>query len=159
VLAIFCLHMTICPMINMIWWTFELQKVLCELWMIMCFLITLICDLFFNLWEQSTGTFIAASRFGSATPVPPSVLSRGVGWLVLCHYFMIYTSIISAFTYWELDSCVEVWWFQGVGTLLDGLFGAATGSAASVYIFLPLKNLLTSYCKILVIRRLCSCLS
>ncbi|WJX14880.1 N alpha-acetyl-transferase [Trifolium repens] len=50
---------------------------------------------------ESTGTFIAASRFGSATPVPPSVLSRGVGWL-------------------------------GVGTLLDGLFGAATGSAASV---------------------------
>ncbi|KAG4907676.1 hypothetical protein JHK86_056160 [Glycine max] len=31
---------------------------------------------------ESTGTFIAASRFGSATPVPPSVLSRGVGWLV-----------------------------------------------------------------------------
>ncbi|KAJ1402846.1 Xanthine/uracil/vitamin C permease [Sesbania bispinosa] len=30
---------------------------------------------------ESTGTFIAASRFGSATPVPPSVLSRGVGWL------------------------------------------------------------------------------
>ncbi|KAL1342786.1 hypothetical protein HN51_029291 [Arachis hypogaea] len=30
---------------------------------------------------ESTGTFIAASRFGSATPVPPSVLSRGIGWL------------------------------------------------------------------------------
>ncbi|TKY51045.1 Nucleobase-ascorbate transporter 4 [Spatholobus suberectus] len=30
---------------------------------------------------ESTGTFIAASRFASATPVPPSVLSRGVGWL------------------------------------------------------------------------------
>lgn len=29
---------------------------------------------------ESTGTFIAASRFGSATPVPPSVLSRGAGW-------------------------------------------------------------------------------
>ena len=45
------------------------------------------------LYGQSTGTFIAASRFGSATPVPPSVLSRGVGWLVLCdsltlHLFM-----------------------------------------------------------------------
>ncbi|KAI5401059.1 N alpha-acetyl-transferase, variant 2 [Lathyrus oleraceus] len=50
---------------------------------------------------ESTGTFIAASRFGSATPVPPSVLSRGVGWL-------------------------------GIGTFLDGIFGAATGSAASV---------------------------
>ncbi|KAJ4848177.1 N alpha-acetyl-transferase [Turnera subulata] len=29
---------------------------------------------------ESTGTFFAASRYGSATPVPPSVLSRGVGW-------------------------------------------------------------------------------
>ncbi|XAR48430.1 hypothetical protein NMG60_11031252 [Bertholletia excelsa] len=30
---------------------------------------------------ESTGTFLATSRYGSATPVPPSVLSRGVGWL------------------------------------------------------------------------------
>ncbi|KAK2985600.1 hypothetical protein RJ640_006863 [Escallonia rubra] len=27
------------------------------------------------------GTFLATSRYGSATPVPPSVVSRGVGWL------------------------------------------------------------------------------
>ncbi|GLU15952.1 hypothetical protein SLE2022_324030 [Rubroshorea leprosula] len=30
---------------------------------------------------ESTGTFYAAARFGSATPVPPSVISRGTGWL------------------------------------------------------------------------------
>ncbi|KAM7263647.1 hypothetical protein ACFE04_001330 [Oxalis oulophora] len=30
---------------------------------------------------ETTGTLIAASRYGSATPVPPSVLSRGIGWL------------------------------------------------------------------------------
>lgn len=29
---------------------------------------------------ESTGGFIAASRYASATPVPPSVLSRGIGW-------------------------------------------------------------------------------
>ncbi|KAJ6672437.1 XANTHINE-URACIL / VITAMIN C PERMEASE FAMILY MEMBER [Salix viminalis] len=29
---------------------------------------------------ESTGAFIAVSRFASATPMPPSVLSRGVGW-------------------------------------------------------------------------------
>ncbi|KAI6685856.1 hypothetical protein NL676_031769 [Syzygium grande] len=29
---------------------------------------------------ESTGTFIAASRYASATPMPPSILSRGVGW-------------------------------------------------------------------------------
>ncbi|OMO73848.1 Xanthine/uracil/vitamin C permease [Corchorus capsularis] len=30
---------------------------------------------------ESTGTFIAASRYASATPTPPSVLTRGIGWL------------------------------------------------------------------------------
>ncbi|KAH9623307.1 hypothetical protein KSS87_000444 [Heliosperma pusillum] len=29
---------------------------------------------------ESTGSFIAVSRYASATPVPPSVLSRGIGW-------------------------------------------------------------------------------
>lgn len=29
---------------------------------------------------ESTGGFIAVSRYASATPLPPSVLSRGVGW-------------------------------------------------------------------------------
>uniref|UniRef100_A0A7N0T0I9 Nucleobase-ascorbate transporter 4 n=1 Tax=Kalanchoe fedtschenkoi TaxID=63787 RepID=A0A7N0T0I9_KALFE len=50
---------------------------------------------------ESMGTFIAASRFGSATPVPPSILSRGAGW-------------------------------QGIGILLGGMFGTATGFTASV---------------------------
>ncbi|XP_010556259.1 PREDICTED: nucleobase-ascorbate transporter 7 [Tarenaya hassleriana] len=29
---------------------------------------------------ESTGTYIAVSRYASATPPPPSVLSRGIGW-------------------------------------------------------------------------------
>jgi hypothetical protein len=32
--------------------------------------------------KQSTGAFIAVSRYASATPLPPSILSRGVGWQV-----------------------------------------------------------------------------
>ena len=32
--------------------------------------------------SQSTGTFIAAARYASATPVPPSIVSRGAFWLV-----------------------------------------------------------------------------
>jgi hypothetical protein len=36
----------------------------------------------FHFLGQSTGVYIAASRYGSATHVPPSVLSRGVGWQV-----------------------------------------------------------------------------
>ncbi|KAL8231890.1 hypothetical protein R6Q57_001668 [Mikania cordata] len=32
---------------------------------------------------ESTGSFLATARYGSATPVPPSILSRGVGWLGL----------------------------------------------------------------------------
>lgn len=31
---------------------------------------------------QYTGTCYAAVRYGSATPVPPSVISRGAGWMV-----------------------------------------------------------------------------
>ncbi|ONK59818.1 uncharacterized protein A4U43_C08F11130 [Asparagus officinalis] len=50
---------------------------------------------------ESTGTFIAAARFASATPLPPSIFGRGVGW-------------------------------QGIGILLDGLFGTVNGSSASV---------------------------
>ncbi|XP_059635460.1 nucleobase-ascorbate transporter 7-like [Cornus florida] len=30
---------------------------------------------------ESTGTFFATARYGRATPVPPSIISRGVGWL------------------------------------------------------------------------------
>ncbi|GKV12321.1 hypothetical protein SLEP1_g23480 [Rubroshorea leprosula] len=33
------------------------------------------------MFFQSTGTFFAAARYGSATPVPPPVISRGTGWL------------------------------------------------------------------------------
>ncbi|KAK4354303.1 hypothetical protein RND71_026497 [Anisodus tanguticus] len=31
---------------------------------------------------ESTGAFIAVARYASATPMPPSILSRGVGWQV-----------------------------------------------------------------------------
>ncbi|CAI9116008.1 OLC1v1017044C1 [Oldenlandia corymbosa var. corymbosa] len=30
---------------------------------------------------ESTGAFLATARYASATPVPPSVISRGIGWL------------------------------------------------------------------------------
>jgi nucleobase transporter 1/2 len=50
---------------------------------------------------ESTGAFKAASRLASATPPPPHVLSRGVGW-------------------------------QGIGVLLNGLFGTLTGPTVSV---------------------------
>uniref|UniRef100_A0A453KRK6 Uncharacterized protein n=1 Tax=Aegilops tauschii subsp. strangulata TaxID=200361 RepID=A0A453KRK6_AEGTS len=29
---------------------------------------------------ESTGAFIAASRYASATMIPPSIVSRGIGW-------------------------------------------------------------------------------
>lgn len=55
-------------------------------------------NLFHSFLGQSTGTFIAASRYGSATPMPPSVLSRGIGWQVakdstpfhFCHLCFIF---------------------------------------------------------------------
>ncbi|VVA90854.1 unnamed protein product [Arabis nemorensis] len=40
---------------------------------------------------ESTGTYIVVSRYASATPIPPSVLSRGIGWqgfgILLCGLF------------------------------------------------------------------------
>ncbi|KAF5951847.1 hypothetical protein HYC85_009791 [Camellia sinensis] len=39
----------------------------------------------------STGTFKAASRYGSATPPPPSVLSRGAGWLDLIMFCNVFS--------------------------------------------------------------------
>ncbi|CAH2038369.1 unnamed protein product [Thlaspi arvense] len=40
---------------------------------------------------ESTGTYIAVSRYASATPIPPSVLSRGICWqgfgILLCGFF------------------------------------------------------------------------
>ena len=40
-----------------------------------------------KLYEQSTGTFFAVSRYSSATHLPPSILSRGIGWQVWKEYY------------------------------------------------------------------------
>uniref|UniRef100_K7LLF0 Nucleobase-ascorbate transporter 4 n=1 Tax=Glycine max TaxID=3847 RepID=K7LLF0_SOYBN len=56
---------------------------------------------------ESTGTFIAAWRLSKATPILPSVLGRGVGWL----------SILT---------------ISGHSYSLDGFFGTGTESTASV---------------------------
>ncbi|KAG5388012.1 hypothetical protein IGI04_029553 [Brassica rapa subsp. trilocularis] len=64
---------------------------------------------------ETTGSLIAASRFGSATHIPPSVLSRGIGW-------------------------------QGIGVLLNGLFGTATGKFGAVLASIPLPIFAALYC-------------
>ncbi|ERN14427.1 hypothetical protein AMTRI_Chr13g91170 [Amborella trichopoda] len=50
---------------------------------------------------ESTNAYYAASRLAGATPPPPHVLSRSIGW-------------------------------QGIGMLLNGIFGAAVGPSVSV---------------------------
>ena len=55
--------------------------------------------LIFPFYLQSTGTFFATARYGSATPVPPSVISRGVGWLVRCVYVMSHLHIMILFLF------------------------------------------------------------
>jgi hypothetical protein len=51
--------------------------------------------------KQSTGAFIAVSRYASATPMPPSVLSRGVGWQVIKRigFFVIETAYFKFFSF------------------------------------------------------------
>ncbi|XP_044488781.1 nucleobase-ascorbate transporter 4-like isoform X2 [Mangifera indica] len=83
---------------------------------------------------ESTGTFIAASRYGSATPMPPSVLSRGIGWQVANNF--IISHFIMCYTLWP-QVLISRYWFkifysQGIGILLDGAFGTGSGTTASV---------------------------
>ncbi|CAA2989982.1 nucleobase-ascorbate transporter 10, partial [Olea europaea subsp. europaea] len=37
----------------------------------------------YSLFNLSTGLYLEAARYGSTTPVPPSVISRGIGWLAV----------------------------------------------------------------------------
>ncbi|CAN6448585.1 unnamed protein product [Victoria cruziana] len=37
---------------------------------------------------ESTGTFYAVTRYASATPMPPSILSRGIGWQVIQFFWL-----------------------------------------------------------------------
>jgi len=86
---------------------------------------------------QSTGTFFAAARLAGATSPPAHVLTRSIGlqvqivqknsilivpvsenWLIFCT--VKYHLIMSHFQ------------LQGLGQLLDGIFGAAVGTAATV---------------------------
>ncbi|KAK6128199.1 hypothetical protein DH2020_038058 [Rehmannia glutinosa] len=60
----------------------------------------------------STGGFIAVSRYASATPLPPSILSRGVGW--------------------QVNVLLPVGIYQGIAILLSGLFGTGNGSSVSI---------------------------
>ena len=86
---------------------------------------------------QSTGTFFAASRYGSATPVPASIISRGSGWLVRC---AISVQFVLEFFSWFFISLISFGFLfshqflfnLGVGVLLNGMFGSLTGTCASV---------------------------
>ncbi|KAL2318433.1 hypothetical protein Fmac_032309 [Flemingia macrophylla] len=52
---------------------------------------------FVSLFEY-TGTCYAAARYGSATPVPPSVISRGAGWLGVGAFLSGVVGSVTGFT-------------------------------------------------------------
>ncbi|TXG64086.1 hypothetical protein EZV62_011080 [Acer yangbiense] len=83
---------------------------------------------------ESTGTFIAASRYGSATPMPPSVLSRGIGWqgigILLDGAFGTGSGTTASVsvginTKWESQSCSNS---GRIYAFLFGKFGAVLAS-------------------------------
>lgn len=92
---------------------------------------------------QSTGAFLAVSRLASATPPPAFVLSRGIGWQVtldarLLTAYRVQMVGVCALMIVHISGLQSEFWcplLQGVGILLDGLFGTVTGSTVSVYIF------------------------
>ena len=80
---------------------------------------------------QSSGTFIAVSRYASATMIPPSVLGRGIGWQVTDLIFVNQKHhFVTSFHGHNLVSLFEI--LQGIGTLLGAFFGTANGTAVSV---------------------------
>ncbi|XP_073032493.1 nucleobase-ascorbate transporter 6-like isoform X1 [Primulina eburnea] len=92
---------------------------------------------------ESTGAFIAVSRYASATPMPHSVLSRGIGWQVIglkvIYFAFIDTAKISQDYefYGYLSSFgykITKWTvcFQGLGILFSGIFGTGNGSSVSI---------------------------
>ncbi|KAL0325410.1 UNVERIFIED_CONTAM: putative nucleobase-ascorbate transporter 10 [Sesamum radiatum] len=81
--------------------------------------------------EVSTGSFISAARYGSATPVPPSVISRGVGWLgigTLLH--ALFGSITGS-----------------TATVLTPTYlGHGSGKFGAIFASIPLPIMAGSYC-------------
>ena len=86
---------------------------------------------------QSTGAYKAAARLASATPPPAHVLSRGIGWQVINYLIgstyakfscQVNSEHLNELCYLFLSFKND----QGIGILLDGLFGTVTGSTVSV---------------------------
>ncbi|KAG6494301.1 hypothetical protein ZIOFF_049325 [Zingiber officinale] len=76
---------------------------------------------------ESTGAYKAASRLAIATPPPAYVLSRGIGWQVLIDFVYFDDFVFNFCSSFSIHSSQ-----QGIGVLLDGLFGTGTGSTVSV---------------------------
>ncbi|KAG4918903.1 hypothetical protein JHK82_056331 [Glycine max] len=99
---------------------------------------------------ESTGTFIAASRFGSATPVPPSVLSRGVGWLGI-------STLLDGFFGTGIGSTASVYillplkiillaLFLGYGSKFIKVCSSLPGKFGAVLASIPLPIIAAIYC-------------
>lgn len=74
---------------------------------------------------QSTGTFIAVSRYASATMIPPSVLGRGIGWqvteLIIIHHKLHF---LLASCFWSklvfiICRALVLYWVHFLGQLME----------------------------------------
>lgn len=98
---------------------------------------------------QSTGTFFAAARLSGATAPPAYVLSRSVGLQVRSFFVLLFFqnwNLIFVVAVMKMESVglfiflyqpvyenkVPYLPMQGIGLLLEGIFGAAVGNTASV---------------------------
>lgn len=79
-LSLWTIHLFFCIGISLV------DALFTQLWFTNKTRVIIFFFLTFVLLQQSTGAFIAVSRYASATPIPPSVLSRGVGWQVWFDY-------------------------------------------------------------------------
>lgn len=86
-MASFVALVEVCEYILPVLLSFEMNWLCCVILII--HLLVLVS--FVSGWSlKSTGGFIAVSRYASATMLPPSILSRGIGWQVPCPHTWAY---------------------------------------------------------------------
>nr|GEY02484.1 putative nucleobase-ascorbate transporter 10 [Tanacetum cinerariifolium] len=100
---------------------------------------------------ESTGSFLATARYGSATPVPPSILSRGIGWLGLGSFLGGLCGSVTGFSA-SIENCGALA-FTRVGSrhviqisAAFMIFFSVIGKFGAIFASIPLPIAAALYC-------------
>nr|XP_043617618.1 putative nucleobase-ascorbate transporter 10 [Erigeron canadensis] len=100
---------------------------------------------------ESTGSFLATARYGSATPVPPCILNRGICWLGFANFLGSMCGTVTGFSA-SIESCGALA-FTKVGSRLViqisaafMIFFSVFGKFGAVFASIPLPITAALYC-------------